>query len=252
MHKISGAFRFVAALLYVVACITMVLFYLQWVKPEKKVGIIRSWAAFLIKIVGIELKCEGEVYPSHCLLVANHVSFLDIFALDSQKPGRFIAKSEIANWPIFGRIAKGVDTLFIERKNRRSIVEVNEQLSLALQAGQTVMLFPEGRTSLGLSLLPLKANLMEPAVMSGTPIQPVVLCYTENGEKTTKASYANISIFACLWTIVSTPNLALTMKFLPVIDTHGKARREVAKIASASMSEAMGVPDPMLENPGSN
>ena len=127
MHKISGAFRFVAALLYVVACITMVLFYLQWVKPEKKVGIIRSWAAFLIKIVGIKLKCEGEVYPSHCLLVANHVSFLDIFALDSQKPGRFIAKSEIANWPIFGRIAKGVDTLFIERKNRRSIVEVNEQ-----------------------------------------------------------------------------------------------------------------------------
>ena len=248
MHKLLAPFRFVSALIYSLACITMVLVYLQWVKPEKKVGIIRAWSRAFIKIVGIDLKCEGEIYPEHCLLLANHVSFLDIFALDSQKPGRFIAKSEIANWPIFGRIAKGVDTLFIERKNRRSIIEVNAQLSDALKAKQTVMLFPEGRTSPGLTLLPLKPNLIEPAVISNTPVQPVALCYLENGQKTTKASYANVSIFACLWTIVSTPGLALTVKFLPVIHPDGKNRHDVARLASASMSAAMGVKDPMLEN----
>ena len=114
---------------------------------------------------------------------------------------------------------------------------------------QTIMLFPEGRTSPGLTLLPLKANLIEPAILSATPVLPVALCYTEQGRKTTKASYANVQIFACLWTIVSTPGLALTMKFLPLIDVYGKTRHEVAKEASALMSAAMGVEDPMKDAP---
>lgn len=246
MNKIVGAARFVSALFYALACILLVLFYLQWVKPEKKKDIIRSWARTFINIVGMRFDVQGEVYDRYCLIVANHISFIDIFALNAMKPGRFIAKSEIAGWPVFGRIAKGVDTLFIERKNRRSIISVNEQISAALMKGQTIMLFPEGRTSIGVSLLPLKANLIEPAVLSGTPVMPVAICYTENGEKTTKASYANISIFKCLWTICSTPGLAVTLKVQPVIDVDGKTRHEVAAEASAVMSRAMGVPDPML------
>ena len=174
---------------------------------------------------------------------------MDIFALNAMKPGRFIAKSEIAGWPVFGRIAKGVDTLFIQRKNRRSIISVNEQISAALMQHQTIMLFPEGKTSEGVSLLPLKPNLIEPAILSGTPVLPVAICYTENGEKTTKASYANISIFKCLWTICSTPGLAVTLKVLPTINVEGKTRHEVACEASALMSAAMGVADPMKDYP---
>ena len=248
MNKFLGAIRFIGALVFALACITVVLLYLQWIKPENKVNIIRSWSQAFLKLVGLQVKVEGQVYPNYCLLLANHVSFLDIFALNSQKPGRFIAKSEIADWPVFGQIAKGVDTLFIQRKNRRSILEVNQQLGEALKEEQTVMLFPEGRTSVGLTLLPLKSNLIEPAIISNTVIQPVVLCYTENGEKTTKASYANVSIFKCLWTIVTTPNLGLTIKFLPIITPQGKDRHEVARLASAQMSEALGVPDPMKQN----
>ena len=249
MYKLIGAVRFVAALLYALACIILVLVYLQWVPAAKKKNIIRTWAATFIRIVGMQLKVEGQIYDKPCLILANHISFIDVFALNATKPGRFIAKSEIAGWPVFGKIAKGVDTLFIERKNHRSILSVNEQISQALKQKQTIMLFPEGRTSAGLTLLPLKSNLIEPAILSDTPVQPVALCYTENGQKTTKASYANIQIFACLWTIVSTPGLALTMKFLPVIDVTGKSRHEVAKEASALMSEAMGVPDPMKDMP---
>ena len=113
MKMLRGAIRFAAAMVFVVACILMVLFYLQWVKPEKKVGFLRTWCRVLLRIVGIDLKIEGKVYDRHCLIVANHVSFMDIFGLNVVKPGRFIAKSEIANWPIFGQIAKGVFTLFI-------------------------------------------------------------------------------------------------------------------------------------------
>lgn len=245
MSKAVGVFRFVAALVYAVACILMVLFYLQWVSPNKKVGLLRSWSAAFLRIVGIKLKIEGDIYDKHCLIVANHISFIDIFGLNVAKPGRFIAKSEIANWPIFGRIAKGVDTLFIERKNRRSIVTVNQQISDALSKQQTIMLFPEGKTSVGMTLLPLRSNLIEPAVMSRTPVQPFVLVYRENGMPTTKASYAHISLFPCLWNIVSTPGLSLTVKALPLIDPTGKDRRQVAAEASAMMSEAMGVVDPM-------
>ena len=249
MHKIVGVFRFFAALLFALACIVLVLVYLQWVSPSKKRGVIKTWAAAFMRIVGMKWHVEGEVYDKPCLIVANHISFIDIFALNAVKPGRFIAKSEIADWPVFGRIAKGVDTLFIQRKNHRSIITVNQQISGALMDKQTIMLFPEGKTSPGLTLLPLKANLIEPAILSGTPELPVALCYTENGQKTVKASYANIQIFVCLWTIVSTPGLELTMKFLPLIDVNGKTRHEVAKEASALMSAAMGVDDPMKDAP---
>ena len=249
MNKIVGCYRFVCGLLFALACILLVLFYLQWIRPEAKRNIIRSWAKTFIELIGMKFSVQGEVYEKPCLIVANHISFVDIFALNALKPGRFIAKSEIAGWPVFGRIAKGVDTLFIERKNHRSIIAVNKQISAALMQKQTVMLFPEGKTSIGVSLLPLKANLIEPAVLSGTPVQPVAICYTENGQKTTKASYANISIFDCLWTICSTPGLAVTLKALPIIDVTGKTRHEVAQEAAASMSEAMGVPNPMQNQP---
>ena len=81
--------------------------------------------------------------------------------------------------------------------------------------------------------------------MSATPIQPIVLLYREHGLPTTKASYTDISLFACLWNIVSSDGLTLTIKVLPLIDPTGKDRREVAVEASAMMSEAMGVVDPM-------
>ncbi len=249
MNKIVGSFRFILALLFALACILLVLFYLQWIKPEAKRKIIKTWARSFINMIGMRFSVEGDVYKSHCLIVANHISFVDIFALNAMKPGRFIAKSEIAGWPVFGRIAKGVDTLFIQRKNRRSIISVNEQISAALMQHQTIMLFPEGKTSEGVSLLPLKPNLIEPAILSGTPVLPVAICYTENGEKTTKASYANISIFKCLWTICSTPGLAVTLKVLPTINVEGKTRHEVACEASALMSAAMGVADPMKDYP---
>ena len=249
MNKVVGVFRFVAALCFALGCIVLVLLYLQWIKPEAKRTIIKSWARTFIRMIGMRLTIEGTVYEDSCLIVANHISFVDIFALNAMKPGRFIAKSEIADWPVFGRIAKGVDTLFIQRRNHRSIIAVNEQISAALMQKQTIMLFPEGKTSIGVSLLPLKANLIEPAVLSATPVLPVAICYTEKGQKTTKASYANISIFKCLWTICSTPDLAVTLKVLPVIDVRGKTRHEVAAEAAAVMSQAMGVPNPMIDQP---
>ncbi len=248
MRIITGPLRFIAALFYAVGCITLVLVYLQWVAPEKKRNIIRTWAAALMKILGFRVDVEGEVYPKHCLIVANHISFIDIFALDSIKPGRFIAKSEIESWPIFGRIAKGVDTLFIKRKSRRSIVEVNDALGGALAAGQTVMLFPEGQTTIGLSILPFKPNLIEPAVISNTAVVPVALCYYEGSEKTTKATYANVNIFKCLWTIAMTPNLSVKVIFTDPIIPNGKNRLEVARAAAKQVAQALDVPNPMPED----
>ena len=81
--------------------------------------------------------------------------------------------------------------------------------------------------------------------MSATPIQPIVLLYREPGLPTTKASYTDITLFACLWNIVSSDGLTLTIKVLPLIDPTGKNRREVAAAASAMMREARGVVEPM-------
>lgn len=78
MNKIVGSFRFVLALLFALACILLVLFYLQWIKPEAKRKIIRTWARSFINMIGMRFSVEGDVYKSHCLIVANHISFVDI------------------------------------------------------------------------------------------------------------------------------------------------------------------------------
>ena len=81
MNKVVGSYRFVCALFFALACIVSVLFYLQWVKPEAKRKIIRSWARTFIDLIGMKYTVQGEVYDKSCLMVANHISFVDILRL---------------------------------------------------------------------------------------------------------------------------------------------------------------------------
>ena len=90
MNKIVGSFRFILALLFALACILLVLFYLQWIKPEAKRKIIRTWARSFINMIGMRFSVEGDVYKSHCLIVANHISH-ETRSLYRQKRDRRLA-----------------------------------------------------------------------------------------------------------------------------------------------------------------
>ncbi|MCP1660628.1 1-acylglycerol-3-phosphate O-acyltransferase [Neisseria perflava] len=158
---------------------------------------------------------EGNV--SGTLVVANHVSWLDIFAMSAVYPSSFIAKQEIGTWPVLGKMGKNAGTVFINRNSRRDIEPINQAISEALRAGQNVSFFPEARTSSGKDLLPFKAALFQSAIDADAPIQVLALRYYDaDGRRSSKPSYADINLPTSLWNIISMKKIRIRLDFAPV------------------------------------
>ena len=141
---------------------------------------VQWWSVKLLRVLGVEPSAEGQFRPGPKLLVANHVSWLDIIVIHSVCPqARFVSKADVRHWPALGRLAEVAGTLFIERERKRDAVRVVHQIAAALQAGDTVAVFPEGTTSDGHALLPFHANLLQAAISANVPVQPIALRFAD-------------------------------------------------------------------------
>ena len=118
----------------------------------------------LLPVFGVELNVTGPV-PARGLLVANHLSYLDIIALASRTPCVFVAKSEVKSWPVFGWFARRAGTIFINRRSRRDAVRATDEIRAALDEGVLVVLFPEGTSSDGATVRAFKSSLLEAAIL---------------------------------------------------------------------------------------
>jgi 1-acyl-sn-glycerol-3-phosphate acyltransferase len=123
----------------------------------RRQALIRRWSVALLAILHAELSING--WPpgglaGNVLIVANHVSWLDIFVIDAVQPSRFVAKADLAHWPLLGRLIAGVGTLFIERGRGHDAHRISHQARAALESGDVVAIFPEGKTGDGRVLLP--------------------------------------------------------------------------------------------------
>lgn len=134
--------------------------------------------AWLLRLDVIRLGDISHTRPT--LFVANHVSWLDIVVLDTQVRHSFIAKHEVAGWPLFGLLAKLQRTVFIERKARRT-ADHRDEMVVRLEAGDNLTLFPEGTSSDGLRILPFKTPffVLAERLVRGRPltVQPVSIAY---------------------------------------------------------------------------
>lgn len=137
----------------------------------------RSWAKAMVRLFGLKLNVCGQPPAAPFLLVANHLSYVDVIVLAAQFDCIFVAKSEIAQWPLFGWLSRQMNTIFIDRQRKRDLLRVNALLGQALAAGQNVVLFPEGTTTAGETVLPFKSGLLEPAVRAGRSVAYASLCY---------------------------------------------------------------------------
>lgn len=257
--RIGACARFLSVFVYTVCCLFLIVFVFPRSTDEKKGRIIRRWAGKLPRWLGIRVEVEGRIAEEavhDCgitpgamgrLVVSNHVSFLDIFSLDSVVPSAFVAKAEIAKWPVFGGIAKAVNTIFIERGNRKALLGIGSNMQKALEEGKTLLMFPEGTTSDGTGLLKLHANLFDAAAKTGAEVIPVVLRYKSRGEITTAPAYVGkVGLFECLWKVVNTPDLTILIKIgEPIRPMAGEDRHSLCLRASAVMSAAIGVADPL-------
>lgn len=132
------------------------------------------------KWIGARIRIHGEI-PCAGLIVANHVSYLDIVALSAAVACAFVSKKEVAGWPLFGLYAKCGATIFVDRERRGAVASVAGEMRERLDAGVPLTLFPEGTSTDGSDVLPFRSSLFEPVVELACPITACALRYSLEG-----------------------------------------------------------------------
>jgi 1-acyl-sn-glycerol-3-phosphate acyltransferase len=130
----------------------------------------------MLRVFNLELRASGAI-PTRGLLVCNHLSYLDILALGALAPGAFVAKREVKAWPVLGWFARLAGTLFVHREKRHDVGRAAAEIEAALDQGGLVVLFPEGTSSGGETVLPFKSALLAPAARREHPLTAAFIRY---------------------------------------------------------------------------
>jgi 1-acyl-sn-glycerol-3-phosphate acyltransferase len=145
--------------------------------PELVASRARQWAGMLVKNLDIHIEQTGEIPADGALVVSNHRSYLDIVIILAHLDAAFLAKKELASWPIFGRAAKRGNTVFVDRSSAESRANARQAIGEKLAQGISVVVFPEGTTSAGPGILPFKKGIFHLAALNNIPVVPAAICY---------------------------------------------------------------------------
>ena len=195
-------------------------------------AIVQRWSVQMLRCLGVQVRVSGAAHPGAVLMVANHVSWLDIPALHASAPqARFVSKSNIAHWPLLGRLARAGGTLFIERERKRDALRVVHEVADALRQANTVAVFPEGTTGAGYGVLPFHANLLQAAITTATVVQPVVMRYSEPGHPVSVAAQytGTTTLVESLMKVCRARGLVVDVRFLAVEPVAETDRRVLAE-----------------------
>jgi len=194
--------------------------------------------------MGIALRVEGTPRAGGTLMVLNHVSWLDIMAVHAVVPeARFVSKADVKSWPLVSRLVDAAGTLYLEREKKRDALRVVHALAAALAGGEVVAIFPEGTTSTGHGLLPFHANLLQAAIATSTPVQPVAMRYSDATHPVSEAVefVGDTGLFKSLWQTSRGDGVRVRLAFLPARASAGLERRELAAQLRADIAGALGV-----------
>ncbi len=198
---------------------------------EQRSQHVADWSKRFLELLGVAVKANGTpLQKGPLMVVINHVSWLDILVMLAAQPVCFVSKSEVRHWPIIGWLATNVGTLYIERTKARDALRVVHQIAENLKAGHLIGIFPEGTTSDGRSLLPFHGNLLQAAIASNSPVQPVALRFLEaNGSLSMSPTYINDdTLLSSVWRMLRADPVTAQLDFLPSMPTDGLDRRALA------------------------
>jgi 1-acyl-sn-glycerol-3-phosphate acyltransferase len=207
-----------------------------WVKPHTARRVVALWSHAMLACLGVRLQIQtsNPAPQQTALFVCNHVSWLDILALQASAPVVFVAKSEIKSWPVLGWMVALAGTCFIDRSRRTALRTVHSTLTAHLQAKQSVCIFPEGTTSDGQQVLPFHAGLLQAAIEAGAPVQPMRLDYSHR-----EAAYIDdMTLMTSFANILLTPRLAVTVRVLPAIRVENMTRQALGIQAHHAIESA--------------
>jgi 1-acyl-sn-glycerol-3-phosphate acyltransferase len=239
------AWRALALVVLLIAGLLIAASVYRWVSLASQNAIRQRWSKLLLCICGIRLNITGTEHtlwvsrPS--LVVMNHVSWLDIFALNAVLPVTFVAKSEIRHWPLVGWLVSGTRTIFIERGNRHAVRAVNHEMLRRIEAGEHVAFFPEGTTTDGFGVLPFHTSLFSIALDHPIDILPVTLRYSQHERFSSIPAYTGEqTLVNSMVSILSSQGLAVTLQVHECIGHPSGAltRHELAEMAFRSIQSS--------------
>ncbi|MHB1567064.1 MAG: lysophospholipid acyltransferase family protein [Acidiferrobacter sp.] len=201
--------------------------------------IVCWWHRTLLVILGVRLRVIGHAPTAPVLIVANHISWLDIAALGSIVSGHFVAKAEIRSWPLIGWLAARAGTLYIRRGDRRASVAVAEGMTAALRAQQSVLLFPEGTSTDGHTVHAFHPRLFVTAIQAQRPVLPVALRYPVSGGAVHPAApfIGDDTLVAHLWRLLrARGTVAVETIFLAAVDTAARSPHDLAAETQAAIA----------------
>lgn len=231
MNWLISRIRFTAVIL------SMAFLFIGWLiffpisKAVVRQQIRRIWTRLLIASTGARLQIKGEKLEAaqlkNTMIVSNHISWLDTVVMLRLCFVQYIGKIEMLRWPILSNLIKAGGTIFINRKNKKDLLGINQKVAEYLTQGATIGLYPEGKTSNGREILPFKAPLLEAAIMAKSKIYPVVLNYRkENNQLATEVTFAKVNWLQTVMNTLRLKNLIITATILPPISAADFSDRE--------------------------
>ena len=203
MNALVACGRAVRVLAYVLWGLAQILLLFPRLSLPQRNDRVQAWAAAMLVRLGVQLEVSGTPPPAGpVLLVANHISWLDIVVLHAAGHCRFVSKSDVKHWPLVGTLATGAGTLYIERASRRDAMRVVHQMAQALKDGDILAVFPEGTTGDGTTVLPFHANLIQAPISAHAPVLPVALQFVDGrtGAPSRAVSYVgDESLLGSIW-----------------------------------------------------
>lgn len=205
--------------------------------------LIRWWSRLLLRIFGMRSVRIGEPLPDAVLFVANHTSWIDIVMLHSQRAACFVAKSEIAAWPLVGWMAACAGTIFHRRGSNHSLSAVMQVMVERLRAGRSVAVFPEGGTGYDGVLKIFHARIFQAGLDAPVPVQPVALRFARNGERVIDAGFrVKESFVHNIVRLLGSAPMDAEVHFLAVVAAAPDARRRMAEQSRERIASALGDP----------
>lgn len=210
-----------------------------WIDRATRERCIAWWSGRLFGVLGVRIEQQGCFADGGKLIVANHVSWLDVMAVHAICPeARFVAMAEVRQWQWVARLVDCARTIYLDRGRRRDLYRVVGEVAEALREGACVAVFPEGRVSDGTSLLPFHGNLLQSAIASGAPVQPVALRYDDASGAVSAAVLftGDITLGQSLWRLACAERLVLRMQVLPALARPFEHRRVLARRLRADIA----------------
>ena len=239
--------RLVRALWHLLCGVAVSVLILPHLADAPRERRIQAWCAQLLRIFHVHMQVSGDLPHGDTrsvLFVANHISWIDIWALKASCPMQFVAKAEIRDWPMVGWLAQQTGTLFIERERRHDTGRVVRDVKQALRQGGCLCFFPEGTTTDGTQLKPFKTSLMQAAIDAEAQVWPLAIRYpgADGRPNTAIAYHGTMTMAQSLRAVLKQREILIELEFAAPIPAAGHDRRQLSHAARQAIAALLHQP----------